>query len=284
MPKDIEIVTNLPDGLSMVSADPSQIQQVVINLAVNARDAMPSGGKLLIETRIAACAEGAAANAEGGGFVQLSVSDTGTGIDSESQAKIFDPFYTTKDIGKGTGLGMYIVHSIVNNHGGYINLYSEPGSGTRFNIYLPTAKGNWQKPAEPHYDINGSGTILVIDDEPHVRELCKDMLTALGYTVFLADSGAAGLGLFREKRNEIVLVILDMVMPKMGGSEVFHALRTIEPQVRILLYSGYSHNNFAGINELLKQGAVGFIQKPFSSEEIGLAIKKALTPASSSPS
>ncbi|HWR73680.1 MAG TPA: response regulator, partial [Nitrospirota bacterium] len=215
--------------------------------------------------------------AEASEFIKLSVTGTGTGIATEMQAKIFDPFFTTKEVGKGTGLGLYIVHSIVHNHGGYINLYSEPGKGTRFNIYLPTVKGtSATAPLEP-VDVSGSGMILVIDDEPHVRELCKDMLSSLGYTVLTADCGSSGIGIYREKKEDISLVILDMIMPKMGGSEVFHALRTINPHARILLYSGYSHNNFAGINELLKVGATGFLQKPFSSQEIGLAIKKALT-------
>ena len=279
LPKDIEIIMKLKDALPMTNADPSQMQQVIINLAVNARDAMPEGGKLILETSVVGPANGIGdlAHADESGFIKLSVSDTGAGIDSETQAKIFDPFFTTKDVGKGTGLGLYIVHSIVNNHGGYINLYSEPQKGTRFNIYLPIAKGAAAETPHEVVDVRGTGTILVIDDEPDVRELCKDVLAPLGYTVLLAENAGAGINLYREKQNEISLVILDMIMPKMGGNEVFHALRTINRNAKILLYSGYGHTNFAGIDELLKRGANGFIQKPFSGQDIGIAIKNVLS-------
>jgi len=279
LPKDIEIVMKLKDALPMTNADPSQVQQVIINLAVNARDAMPDGGKLIIETAVVGSANGVGdhAHTDGSGYIKLSVSDTGAGIDSETQTKIFDPFFTTKEVGKGTGLGLYIVHSIVNNHGGYINLYSEPQKGTRFSIYLPIAKGTSAEAAHEIVDMRGTGTILVIDDEPDVRELCKDVLAPLGYTVLLAENAGAGINLYREKQNEICLVILDMIMPKMGGTEVFHALRTINRNVKILLYSGYGHTNFAGIDELLRRGANGFIQKPFSGQDIGIAIKNVLS-------
>ena len=279
LPKDIEIVMKLKDALPMTNADPSQVQQVIINLAVNARDAMPDGGKLIIETAVVGSANGVGDHAHtyGSGYIKLSVSDTGAGIDSETQTKIFDPFFTTKEVGKGTGLGLYIVHSIVNNHGGYINLYSEPQKGTRFSIYLPIAKGTSAEAAHEIVDMRGTGTILVIDDEPDVRELCKDVLAPLGYTVLLAENAGAGINLYREKQNEICLVILDMIMPKMGGTEVFHALRTINRNVKILLYSGYGHTNFAGIDELLRRGANGFIQKPFSGQDIGIAIKNVLS-------
>jgi signal transduction histidine kinase/CheY-like chemotaxis protein/HAMP domain-containing protein len=279
IPKNIEISVNLDEHLPQTKADPSQMQQVVINLAVNARDAMPDGGRLTIGTSAVGAEDGAANNigTPNGGFVKLSISDTGVGIDTVTQRKIFDPFFTTKEIGKGTGLGLYIVHSIVNNHGGYINLYSEPMKGTRFNIYLPVTGG---KDAEEYSDmvrIGGTGTILVIDDESDVRELCRDMLEPLGYTVLAADSGSAGINLFREMRGEISVVILDMIMPKTGGSEVFQALRTIDPDVKVLLCSGYSQSGFAGIDEVLKSGAVGFIQKPFSRQAIAFAVKKAVS-------
>ncbi|HEX9860844.1 MAG TPA: response regulator, partial [Nitrospirota bacterium] len=189
----------------------------------------------------------------------------------------FDPFFTTKEVGKGTGLGLYIVHSIVSNHGGYINVYSEQDQGTRFNIYLPVAKGAAEDVQREAADLGGTETILVIDDEPDVRELCKDMLCPLGYTLLLAENGSAGINLYRERGQEISLVILDMIMPRMGGNEVFHALRTINQNAKVLLYSGYSHNNFAGINQLLEHGAAGFVQKPFTLQDLGTAIRKALS-------
>jgi CheY-like chemotaxis protein/two-component sensor histidine kinase len=282
IPKNIEIITHLSEGIPMTKADPSQLQQVIINLVVNARDAMPEGGRLSIETASVGAENGAAngaannINSERGGFVKLAISDTGIGIDTVTQRKIFDPFFTTKEIGKGTGLGLYIVHSIVNNHGGYINLYSEPFKGTQFKIYLPITKGQDPEEEFSSISIRGTGTVLVIDDEADVRELCRDMLEPLGYTVLLAADGNAGINIFREMKDKISLVVLDMIMPKMGGSEVFQALKTISQDVRILLCSGYSQNGFAGIDELLKRGAAGFIQKPFSRRTIAFAIKKAI--------
>lgn len=278
MPKNIEIVTNLKEDIPQTKADPSQLQQVIINLAVNARDAMPDGGKLLIETSAVGLENGAADNirTDKSSFIKLSVSDTGIGIDRLTQRKIFDPFFTTKETGKGTGLGLYIVHSIISNHGGYINLYSESLKGTLFNIYLPVTRDIETEDSLDTQDVRGSGIILVVDDEADVRELCRDMLEPLGYTVLLAESGSVGINIYREMRDRISLVIMDMIMPKMGGSEVFQALKTINPEVKILICSGYSQNGFAGIDALLKRGAVGSVQKPFSRHTIAIAIKKAL--------
>lgn len=280
LPKDIEIVTRLADGLPLTQADPSQMQQVIINLAVNARDAMPDGGKLIIETSLAGVdgADGPSTEARTGGMLRLSVADNGAGIDAETQAKIFDPFFTTKDVGKGTGLGLYIVHSIVHNHGGHINVYSEPSHGTQFTIYLPVIAPDAGTTTLPEItEVTGSGTILVIDDEPHVREMCRDMLGGIGYTVLLAEDGMAGIQIYRAGHQDIDLVILDMIMPKIGGPEVFAALKTIDPRVKVLLYSGYGNSSLDGINELLKRGVAGFIQKPFSAEDISIAIRKALS-------
>jgi PAS domain S-box-containing protein len=279
MPGNIELVTKLDPSLPQTIADQSQLHQVIINLAMNGRDAMPDGGRLTLETSVANPANGLSGLVppRGAGFIKLSVSDTGAGIASGTRGKIFDPFFTTKEVGKGTGLGLYIVHSIVSNHGGYVNLYSEPGQGTRFNVYLPAAKSAAVEAPDAAVDIRGTETVLVIDDEADVRELCKDMLAPLGYTVLLADTGSAGIKLYREKWAEIHLVILDMIMPGRGGNEVFNALKTINKDAVILIYSGYNHNNFAGINELLKSGAAGFFQKPFSLQDIGDAIKKALS-------
>jgi PAS domain S-box-containing protein len=278
IPKNIETVVNLKKDIPKIMADPSQMQQVIMNLAVNARDAMQDGGRLIIETDVVGTENGAANGIpfDKGGFIKLSVSDTGTGMDTETQKKIFDPFFTTKETGKGTGLGLYIVHSIINNHSGYINIYSELNKGTRFNIYLPIAKGIEEESIEDE-DLTGSGVILVIDDEPDIRELCKDMLEPLGYAVLLAGSGSDGINLFRTMKDRISLVIVDMIMPKMGGSEVFQALKTIKPDIKIILCSGYSHEGFSGIDKLLKSGAAGFVQKPFTRHSIAQAIKKALS-------
>ena len=279
IPKNIEMVTNLVNGLPLIKADPSQIQQVIMNLAVNARDAMSQGGRLLIETSTVGSEKGAANSLEGveGSFIKLSVSDTGGGMDRATQGKIFDPFFTTKEMGKGTGLGLYIVHSIITNHGGYINLYSEPSKGTRFNIYLPVARDEAVDEADMEHDMRGSGRILVVDDEPDVRELCRDMLEPLGYAVITAEGGHEAIRMYREMGKDISLVILDMIMPKMGGNEVFQILKTIDPEVKVLLCSGYSRNGFGTIEEILKQGARGFIQKPFTRRTIALSVKKVLS-------
>jgi PAS domain S-box-containing protein len=275
--RNIEIITNLREEIPNIKADLSQLQQVILNLAVNARDAMLDGGRLTIETSVVGDEDDPKAAGEKAGFVKLSISDTGIGMDKATQGHIFDPFFTTKDVGKGTGLGLYIVHSIVSNHGGYINFYSEPDKGTQFSIYLPVTKA--VEPEEAHDAINlqGSGTILVIDDETFIREMCRDMLQRLGYKVILAENGPVGISIFREMKNEIDVVILDMVMPVMSGNEVFHTLKIIKNDAKILLCSGYSRNGFAGIDELLSQGASGFIQKPFVRRTMAFEIKKALS-------
>lgn len=279
IPLNIDIITNLKEDIPMIKADPAQMQQVIMNLAVNARDAMPEGGKLIIETDTVGRENGAANGLPMNktGFLKLSVSDTGTGIDVETQRRIFDPFFTTKETGKGTGLGLYIVHSVITNHGGYINLYSEPGRGTRFNIYLPVTNDlKDDREIQTIDDIRGNETILIIDDEPNIRDLCKDMLEPLGYNVLTAEDGNNGIKIFKEKRDQIALVILDMIMPKMTGNEVFQILRTIKPDVKVILCSGYSHNGFTGIDKLIKDGAMGFIQKPFTRQTLGQTIRKAL--------
>ncbi len=282
IPKNIEIVTDLAGEAPVIMADAAQLQQVLLNLAVNARDAMPDGGRLTIETVIVGKENGAAGiPASKGSFVKLSVSDTGIGISKDIQGKIFDPFFTLKETGKGTGLGLYIVHSIVNGHGGYINFYSEPSRGTHFNVYFPLAEAAEIEGSPMLPELGGSGTVLVIDDETHVRELCTDMLTPLGYKVLAAGSGDDGITLFRENRDKISLVLLDMVMPRISGSEIFQTLRTIDPSVKIILCSGYSPSGFAGIENLLKEGAAGFLQKPFTRQAIATSIKAALHTGSS---
>ena len=280
IPRDIEIRVSLEKDLPPVKVDPVQIQQVVMNLAINARDAMPNGGVLAIETSSVGRENGAANGIQDkNGFLKLSISDTGKGISRDMQSKIFDPFFTTKEQGKGTGLGLYIVHSVVTNHGGYINLYSEPDRGTRFNIYLPAYKGEIEEDPVPSIEeLKGDGTVLVIDDEEDLRELVKDFLEPLGYRVLLASDGKEGLKVFRKMRERIDLVILDMIMPGMNGAEVFQQMRSLVPGVKVLLCSGYSHEGLAGIKELIQGGAAGFIQKPFSRLTIARQVRDAILP------
>jgi PAS domain S-box-containing protein len=278
IPKDIQIVTELGDDIPTIMADPSQIQQVLLNLAINARDAMADGGTLMVGLGMVAEETGAGGGPQGtGGFIKLYVSDTGVGMSKVTQGRIFDPFYTTKEAGKGTGLGLYIVHSIVSNHGGHINLYSEQGKGTIFNVYLPVVKGEEVAEHEEVGELRGSEMILVIDDEAAVREMSRDLLGRLGYEVKLADGGSEGLRVFREMKDKISLVVLDMMMPERGGKEVFRLLKEIKPDARVLLCSGFCQEGYAGIEDLLKEGADGFVQKPFSRRQIALALRKALS-------
>lgn len=279
IPKEIEIKIKLQKELPPIKADPTQIQQVIMNLAINAKDAMPEGGILSIETSKArkefGVSKGITSDNE---FVRLTVSDTGRGIEKEMQTKIFDPFFTTKEKGAGTGLGLYIVHTIVTNHRGYINLYSEPGRGTRFNIYLPVYKGRIEEEQEIKIeDLKGSGTVLVIDDEEDILRLTKDLLAPVGYNVLTAKDGREGINIFKERKDEIRVILLDMIMPGMSGREVFQKLKEIDQKVKVILCSGYSEEGFNEIKQLLKTGIIDFVQKPFSRTTLALALKKAIT-------
>lgn len=279
IPKHISIELKLGEHIPGIKGDPTQLQQVMMNLAINARDAMPEGGTIKIMTEKVGKENGAANGMSSDkGFVKISVSDSGKGIDKETQVKVFDPFFTTKKAGQGTGLGLYIVHSIVSGHGGYINLYSEPDKGTRFNIYFPVYKG---VAAEAHSvqedEFRGEGLILVVDDEHNVRELIKDMVEAIGYSVIAVADGFEGINVYRKHRHEIRAVVLDMIMPRMSGSEVFQALQNVDPGVKVVLCSGYNNEGLAGIRDLLKSGAKVFIQKPFTKQTIANALRQALS-------
>ncbi len=278
IPKTIEIEVHYGEGLPKIAADPSQLQQVVLNLTVNARDAMPDGGRLTIGTSVPAEQGDAPPNGreDGDRFVELTVSDTGTGMDGATKERIFEPFYTTKEAGKGTGLGLYMVHSIVENHGGYIHLHSETGKGTRFHVFLPAGDGCCDDVAD-RGEIRGAETILVIDDDASVRDIYRDMLTPLGYTVMMAEGAASGLTIFREMKDEIALVILDMMMPEMSGTEAYRMLKAIRSDVAILLCSGYSRDGYEGMEELIRDGAAGFLQKPFGQSDIAASIRTALS-------
>jgi PAS domain S-box-containing protein len=267
LPGNIELVLRLGEGLPPLLADPAQIDQIVMNLATNARDAMPDGGRLTIETAVAAA---------GDAGICLSVLDTGVGMDEETQRRVYDPFFTTKETGRGTGLGLYIVHTAVSNHGGQVRLSSQLGRGTKISVCLPVAKGT--PAAAPAQRINprGNGTILVIDDEALVRDVCDDLLSSIGYSVLTASDGEAGVRLFREAHDRIDLVLLDMVLPRMDGPAVFEQLRRIRPDVRVVLCSGFNPGGYAGIDVLIAAGALGFVQKPFTIQSISTAITAAL--------
>jgi PAS domain S-box-containing protein len=264
--------------LHPIEADRGQMEQVLLNLYVNAADAMLGGGKLILETSNVTHEDmkGKMYDPKPGSYVLLRVIDNGTGMGKTTQERIFDPFFTTKEMGKGTGLGLASVYGIIKGHGGYIDVYSELGRGTTFQIYLPASdKEADTKPIEKLIDVNiGSETILLVEDEEVVLDVGIKMLGKMGYTVLAAKSGEEAIVLYKEKQDSIDMVVLDMVLPEMGGGEVYDALKEINPDVRVLLASGYSIDSQA--KQILSRGCNGFIQKPFNLSELSAKIKEIL--------
>jgi two-component system cell cycle sensor histidine kinase/response regulator CckA len=252
---------------------------VFMNMYVNSWQAMPGGGEIYLETENILLDEAQATvfSVKAGKYVKITVTDTGTGMDEETKKRIFDPFFTTKAMGRGTGLGLATVYGIIKGHKGAISVYSEPGHGTTFNIYLPASERVVVKEqAVPAKILKGTGTILVTDDEEIVLKVSKQMLESLGYRVYTAKSGQEAIAIYIEKRNEIDLVILDMIMPGLSGGETFDDLREINPGVKVLLSSGYSISGQA--QEILDRGCNGFIQKPFRLDKISQKIREILEP------
>lgn len=284
--KEISIQEKFQKDLWVVEVDQGQIEQVLLNLYVNASQAMPGGGKLFVQT------ENVVLDKEHvkpfdlapGKYVKISVSDMGMGIDENVLERIFDPFFTTRAIGKGTGLGLASAYGIIKNHGGIIDVHSEVGEGSTFNIYLPAAELEISdQKSEAGEDVrSGDETILLVDDEEMIVDVGKDMLNMLGYKVLIARSGKDAIEIVdkahRAKRSTMPsapdLVILDMIMPDMGGGETFDRLKEIDPDIRVLLSSGYSINGQA--TEILNRGCKGFIQKPFDIKELSLRIREVL--------
>ncbi|RMH76253.1 MAG: response regulator, partial [Calditrichaeota bacterium] len=267
--KAIEIKTNLDENLPTVEADPSQMQQVVLNLCVNARDAMPRGGTLTISTSQVTLTPEQIPSPKithTDRFVLLTVSDTGVGIPDKVKEKIFDPFFTTKEKGKGTGLGLSMVYGVVKNHGGFIELDSVVNRGTTFRIYLPASELPEAKSVEQAPRMTaGQGTVLVVDDEEVVRGFLQDVLQRAGYKILTAADGEEALEVFAEHEEEIDLIILDMIMPKKGGEETLKELRERNTTVRVLIATGYVQKIPQGLSEL---GVEGILQKPFKVKEL----------------
>lgn len=279
-PKSVNIRYDIPSDLPTISADPTQIHQVLMNLCVNARDAMPNGGELFISVETAMIDENYARMQPGafaGEHILITVSDTGTGMPPKISRQIFDPFFTTKEVGKGTGLGLSTTLSIVKSHKGFINVYSEAGKGTKFSIYLPVAGSKDEIDTNltslPHPTGNQE-LILVVDDEENIRQISKATLEKFGYQALTAVDGTDALSIFAEHRNNIALVITDMAMPFMDGPATIRALRHIEPKVKIIATSGLSTAEQAV--ELNGLGINDFLSKPFSAESLLTAIRKAL--------
>jgi two-component system, cell cycle sensor histidine kinase and response regulator CckA len=278
--EDVELTTLAPASLGSVRADPVQVEQVLMNLAINARDAMPQGGRLVIETTDVdmdrtSVREGV--TVEAGRYVMLAVSDTGQGMDTETQARVFEPFFTTKEVGKGTGLGLSTVYGIVQQSGGYIWLYSEVGRGTTFKICLPRvdAAAEPAPAAAPAPSLpRGAGTLLIVEDEDGVRELLQELLESAGYHVLAAERPSVALQVAEAHAGPIDLLISDVIMPEMTGPDLARQLATRRPSMRVLFLSGYT----AGI--VADKGYVGpeehFLQKPFTADALEAKVRDIL--------
>jgi two-component system cell cycle sensor histidine kinase/response regulator CckA len=281
IPKMITIESELAPDLLPINGDANQLELIILNLANNAADAMPQGGRLIIRTENISLDEAYCKqhlDAVPGEYVCLSITDTGHGMDAAVLSRIFDPFYTTKEVGQGTGLGLSIVYGIVSGHGGHLTCYSEPEAGTTFRIYLPVAAGTplrRERKGEGLEDIlGGSETIMVVDDEKVILEVVQETLSHFGYTVITAGSGEEALVLHDEKGAEIDLVIMDIGMPGMGGIRCLQELKARQPDLKVLVASGYSQDG--RLKDIKDQGAAGFVAKPYRSQELMAAVRQIL--------
>ncbi|MBI3450627.1 MAG: PAS domain S-box protein [Acidobacteria bacterium] len=278
--KKIVITQKHHGAESCVVGDPSQIQQIILNLAVNARDAMPDGGELTFTTAPVHVTEREArvrAGGAQGAFLSISVGDTGSGIEADLRQRIFEPFFTTKERGKGTGMGLAMVYGIVKNHGGSIHVESEVGRGTCFSIYLPLASPRHAVPEAAPGEappVRGSGLVLVVDDEEPVRSVATAYLKHLGYEVLTAANGEEAVDVFQERGGAIDLVLMDLVMPKMGGPECFRILKGMDSSVRVVLSTGYGFSVAA--QQMIDEGMVGLVQKPYEMRKLSEIVARAL--------
>ncbi len=275
--KEIRIHEKYSENVWSIEVDAGQIEQVLLNLYINAWQAMPSGGDLYVETSnvVIGKDDSLSYRIEPGKYVKISVTDTGVGIDESIIGRIFEPFFTTKKKQRGVGLGLASAYGIVKNHGGIIEVLSQKGKGTTFDVYLPASgKENAEKSEVCGHVITGTETVLLVDDEEEVLTVGEKVLTKMGYRVVMASSGEEGVGLYERHKEGIDLVILDMIMPGMNGSETFDALRSIDPDVKVLLSSGYSLEEEA--RKILRKGCSGFIPKPFRAEELSRVMRKIL--------
>lgn len=280
IPKMISLEKKLAPSIWPVFADPVQIEQVLFNLSNNAADAMPDGGRLTIETANVEVDEGfvrAHLGSNSGRHACLTVTDTGCGMDKTTLEQVFDPFFTTKEVGKGTGMGLASVYGIVKAHGGYIQCYSEPGLGSTFRVYLPAVElgdaAQVERMPEPSLR-GGDETILVVDDEPEIRELTQEALEDFGYFVLNAANGEEALAIYREYGQSIDLVLLDLNMPGMGGHKCLKELLRQDPEVKVVIASGYSANNHG--KGAVSSGARGFIGKPYQLQELNAKVREVL--------
>jgi PAS domain S-box-containing protein len=275
--KEISVHKKYEKALWAVEADTSQMEQVFMNLYVNAWQAMPGGGHVYLETTNLTITENDEKSSymKPGKYVKISLTDTGLGMDKKTKARIFEPFFTTKEMGRGTGLGLAMVYGIVKGHNGHIDVYSEKGRGTTFNIYLPASEREALIDARTEEVIvTGEETILLVDDEEAIIGVVKEMLETLGYQVLTAVSGQESVKVYEENRSKIDLVILDMIMPEMGGGETFDRLKEVNPEIKVILASGYSLNGEA--SGIMARGCKGFIQKPARIAELSQRVRNVL--------
>jgi len=276
--KEIRVHRELAKDLFGIKADQGQIEQVLLNLYVNAADAMPVGGDLLLKTMNVTDKDitGKPYEAKPGNYVLLSVTDTGVGMDKKTMDRIFDPFFTTKGMGRGTGLGLASVYGIVKAHAGYIDVESKKGHGTTFSIYLPASSEREviEEKVLPEKILKGKETILLVDDEDIVIDVGEEMLKSLGYKVLIARGGKEAIKLYKEGKGKIDMVLLDMIMPDMGGGETYDRMKEINSDIKVLLLSGYSIDGQA--TEILRRGCDGFIQKPFNMKQLSRSIREIL--------
>ena len=279
--EDIEIKTILSSDLMPIEVDPIQMEQMVINFLVNSRDALPKGGIVTIETSNMELDEPYISNhgvdIKPGSYVMFKISDTGTGMDKKTQSKIFEPFFTTKEKEKGTGLGLSTVYGIVKQNSGYIWVYSEPGKGTTFKVYLPSSEKT-SKPVKKLQltsdELEGNETILVVEDEKSVLDLVKNVLESYGYHVLVAQGGNEAISIFKSYQDQVQLVLTDVVMPIMSGRDLIEVLQSLKPEIKTIYMSGYTDNTIA--HHGIIENGINFIEKPFSSKKIGLTVRQVL--------
>ncbi len=275
--KEIIIHRELPEDLFAIEADPGQIEQVLLNLFVNAADAMPGGGDLNLITMNVTHKDmkGKLYHPKPGNYVLITVADTGIGMDKETMERIFDPFFTTKEMGRGTGLGLASAYGIIKGHGGYVDVDSKKGQGSTFSIYLPASERRAQEAVKTVERLTkGTGTVLLVDDEEVIIEVGKELLETMGYRVLIAKDGEEAIAIYKKHLDDIDIVVLDMVMPNMGGGKAYDRMKEINPEIKVLLSSGFSINGEA--SEILARGCNGFIQKPFTMKELSGRVSKIL--------
>jgi two-component system cell cycle sensor histidine kinase/response regulator CckA len=275
--KEVIFEDKLAPNLWSVEVDRGQIEQVLMNLYLNALQAMPGGGTLITRTGHVTIEKDQynPYYVKAGKYVKVTIEDTGIGMSEEVQQRIFDPFFTTKEMGRGTGLGLASVYGIVKNHEGFINVYSKQGKGTRFEVYLPASgKGVPHKQKVKEEFVEGKETVLLVDDETMILDVAERMLGKLGYKVFTARDGKEAIAVFQKFQDRIDAIILDMIMPKMGGGETFDRIKKMKPDIKVLLSSGYSISGQA--TEILNRGCNGFIQKPFNLQNLSQNLRSIL--------